>query len=458
MAEERRILAEELAKQKALRDEARRKEAEARQKALDKKRAEEQKAAQEEKNRALALAKAKAELARAELNFFIASNRSKIDSTKALTPEIIDEETRRLDLIKDKQLSVLAEERLSKVEKAQADAKSAQELALLKLAIDYDYETQRQNLEISFQVSTDALKKQYEEEQKVLKAEQLQADNDLALAEADNKYELDKLKQEQDYQAELASYKKLYESKKITEDEYYRFKNAAEQRQQELNNERQNQVIQTSLGALGTLAGALGEMFGQSKELAIVQANISGAQAVLSIWSAPAALPQPYDAILKGVLTAATVLQTASQIKTIQKQKAPKKPKFFAGGHTGGNAALGYDEYGAMTGIVHDNEYVIPKAMTQNPRYANTIAWIEQERTGRKIKKFADGGATSPNTIPNDVIAENNDDMNMLLRAILFRLENPIAPKLIMGYDDAKAIQDLNNERAASDKNGFVSG
>ncbi|KIQ22634.1 hypothetical protein RT99_05870 [Flavobacterium sp. MEB061] len=457
LAEEERLLKEALAKQKALRDAARQKEADARKKALEKKRAEEEKAAKEELDRILALAKAKADLAKAELNFFIVSNRSKIDSTKELTPEIIAEETRRLDLIKDKQLTVLAEERLANVEKAQADAKSAEEFALLKLAIDYNYETQRQNLELSFQSSTDALKKQYEEEQKVLKAEQLKYDNELALAEADNKYEYDKLKQAQDYQTQLDDYKKLYDSKKITEDEYYRFKNAAANYQKDLDNERQNQQIQTSLGALNTLAGALGEMFGQSKELAIVQANISGAQAILSIWQAPAALPQPYDAILKGVLTAASVIQTGAQIKNIQKQKAPKKPKFFYGGFTGSSAHLGYDEFGPMTGIVHDQEYVIPKAMTQNPRYANTIAWIEQERTGKKVKKFADGGATSPNTIPDNVIAENNDDMILLLRAVLNRLENPVAPNLNFGYDDAKKVQDLLDERAASDQNGIVS-
>lgn len=457
LAEEQRLLQEALAKQRAIRDAARKKEEEARQKALDKKRAEEEKAAKEELDRALALAKAKADLAKAELDFFIASNRSKIDSTKKLTPEIIAEETRRLDSIKDKQLDALAEKRLSDVEKAQADAKSAEEFALLKQTIDYNYETQRQNMEVEFQKSTDALKKQYEEEQKVLKAEQLQADNELALAEADSKYEQDQLKQQQDYQKQLTDYKKLLADKIISEDEYNRFKEAAAKYQQQLNDERQAQLIQTSLGGLNTLANALGEMFGQSKELAIVQANISGAQAILSIWSAPAALPQPYDGILKGVLTAASILQTGAQIKNIQKQKAPKKPKFFYGGYTGSTPHYGYDEFGPMTGMVHDQEYVIPKAMTQNPRYANTIAWIEQERTGKKTNKFADGGATSPNTIPDEVMNENQSEMKYLLTAILYRLENPIAPNLVMGYDDAKAIQDLNDEREASDQNSIVS-
>ncbi|MRX40568.1 hypothetical protein GJU43_14865 [Flavobacterium sp. LC2016-23] len=457
LAEEERLLKEAIAKQKAIRDEARRKEEEARQRALAKKRAEEEKAAKEELDRILALAKAKTDLAKAELNYFIATNRSKIDSSKKLSIDIINDETERLLIIKDRQLDAMAEKRLNDLEKAKSDAKSADELKLIKLAIDLDYETQRQNLEFSFLETTTNLKKQYEEEQKVLKAEQLQAENELALEEANSIYEQNKIKQQQEYQKELADYKKLFNDKIITEDEYNRYKNAAADRQKELDYQRQIETTQTALGGLNTLAGALGEMFGQSKQLAIVQANISGAQAILSIWQAPAALPQPYDAILKGVLTAASVLQTASQIKTIQKQKAPKTPKFFYGGFTGSSAHLGFDEFGPMTGVVHDQEYVIPKAMTQSPRYANTIAWLENERTGKSARKFADGGPTSSNVVPDGVMIENDKEMKDLLRAVLFRLENPVVPNLRIGYDDAKAINDLNNERSASDQNGILS-
>jgi len=421
-----------------------------------KKKAAKDKAAKEDLDRILALAKAQADLANAELNYFIANNRSKLDSTKALTPEIIAAETARLDAIKDKQLTALAEDRLSKVEKAQADAKSSEELAALKLTIDYDYETQRQTLELGFQTSTDELKKQYLEEQKVLKAEQLQADNELALAEADTAFEADKIKQQQDYAAQLADYKKLYDDKKITEAEYLRFKAAAAKQQDALDAQRRVNEVQAVLGGLNTLAGALGEMFGQSKELAMASAGIASAQAIIGIWSAPYTMPPWLEIAMRVAFTAATALKTGAQIKEINKQKAPKKPKFFDGGHTGSDA-IGYDQYGKIVGDVHDNEYVIPKAMTQSPRYANTIAWLEQERTGKPGRKFASGGASSPGVIPDVVMTENNSKMELLLQAVLHRLENPIAPNLLVGYNQAKAIQDLNNERDASTNNGIVS-
>ncbi|SEG31991.1 hypothetical protein [Flavobacterium urumqiense] len=449
-----KILAEELAKQKALRDAARQKEADARKTAADKKKAEQDKADKLELDKFLALAKAKGDLAKAELAYFISNNASKLDLTKKLTPELIAEETSRLDTIKDKQLMALAEERLSKVEKAQADAKSAQELVALKQTIDYDYETNRQNLELGFLSATDALKKQYTEEQKVLAAEQLLAANDLALAEADTKEEADALKRQFANQKELDGYKKLLTDKAITQDQYDRFIAAAKVKQDDVDRMSRAAHLSQNLQALGSVAGALGEMFGQSKALAIVQAGINGALAITNIF---ATTPKVDFGFSTYALIAASAISTVAAIAKITSAKAPAKPKFFHGGDTGNYAALGYDEYGPMTGIVHDGEYVVPKAMRQNPRYANTIAWLESERTGKRTRKFAQGGDVSTNTIPDPVMTENDSEMKSLLRAVLFRLENPIPPKINFGYQDAKEVQNLNDERNQSISNGIIS-
>lgn len=447
---------EELDKQKAIRDAARQKEAEARKTAEAKKQEEQDKAAKLEQDRIIALATAKQNLAKAELAFFIANERSKLDATKELTPEAIQEETDRLDRIKDRQLTALAEDRLAKVEKAERESKSAEELVALKQAIDYDYETNRQGLELGFQVSTDALKKQYIDEQKVLKAEQLLADNELALAEAGTKEEADAIKRQQDYAKELAGYAKLHADKKITDEEYERFKAAAKVKQDDMDRVQEIQKIQGTLGGLNQLAGAVTELFGQSKEMAIVQAGINGAMAVTSILA-------QYPKFDGGfAMTAALVsagISTVAQIAKIVKAKPPKKPKFFYGGNTGSAPSLGYDEYGPMTGIVHKNEYVIPEVMTQSPRYANTIAWLEQERTGR-VQKFATGGATSPGTMPSGVPGAVTDQSAMIYSAIMNLnaiLANGITAKTVIGYQEANDIQALNDERAQSTANGTLS-
>lgn len=446
-------IAEELAKQKALRDAARQKEADARKAAADKKKAEEEKATKEEQDKAIALAKAKGDLAKAELEFFVANNRSKLDSTKALTPEIIAEEANRLNSIKDRQLLALDEENVAKVKDATAKAKSAEELTAIIETISKDYETRRIELTAQTDAQILANKTALAEQDKQLKAEQLLADNELALAEADSKEEEDSIKRQQDYAKQLAGYAKLHADKKITDEEYERFKAAAKIKQDDMDRVAQIQKVQGTLGGLNQLAGAVTELFGQSKEMAIVQAGINGAMAVTSIL---AQYPKFDGGFAMTAAIAAAGISTVAQIAKITKAKPAKTPKFFFGGDTGNFAHLGYDEYGKMTGIVHEQEYVIPKVMTQNPRYANTIAWLEQERTGRSIKKFADGGGTSPGAIPEGVLMENDNEMKMLLRAVLNRLENPVAPNLVVGYDHAKAIEDLNKERQQSSANGLL--
>lgn len=449
---------EELAKQKALRDAAHQKEIEAHQKELDKKKAAQEKHDKEIFEKAIGLAKAKADLAKAELDYFISNNRSKLDGVKELTPDIIAEETKRLQEIKFQQENALAEKRLSDIAAAEKSAKSAEELADLKKAIDLEYLTAQQNLEYSFLQSTDAMKKQYAEQQKQLAAEQLQAENELELLEADTKLQQEAIKQRQDYQAQLLRYKQLLESKKITQAQYDRFAEAAKKQQDALDKQRTINQVQGALGALGQLAGALGQMFGQSKELAIAQAAISGAQAILSIWQAPASLPQPYDSILKGILTAGMVVQTATQIGQIKKQKAPATPKFFYGGPTGDTPFMGHDEHGPVTGVVHSNEWVAPAVMTQSPKYAATFAWLENERRGAIGKKFASGGETTPGTIPPYMDSGNNANNEILnaLNKLNGHLDRGIKSQTVIGYQEAKDIQKLNDERTISNNYATV--
>lgn len=431
----------------------------ARIKAADKKKIAEEKAAKEELDRILALASAKADLAKSELAFFISNERSKLDATKALTPEAIQEETNRLERIKEQQLTALAEDRLAKVEKAERESKSAEELVVLKQAIDYDYETNRQALELGFQVSTDALKKQYVDEQKVLQAEQLLADNELALAEAGTKEEEDALKRQFQYDKEKADYKKMLDDKKITQEEYNRFIIALDKKKEEDTRLAKINSVASQLQEMGKLADATVAIFGQNKAAASAMALINGGLAVTEILKTPSTFPEPFASISRAIQIAGAVATSARAIAQINKSKAPARAKFFYGGSTGTNAALGYDEYGPMTGIVHKNEYVIPEVMTANPRYANTLAWLEQERTGN-VRKFATGGATSPGTI-SSVTPEAVTDQNAMLYGAIMNLNsilsNGIVAKAIIGYSEAKDIKTLNDEIAASTENGTLS-
>jgi hypothetical protein len=190
--------------------------------------------------------------------------------------------------------------------------------------------------------------------------------------------------------------------------------------------------------------------------MALVQAGINGAMAVTSIL---AQYPKFDGGFAMAAAIAAAGISTIAQVAKIAKAKPAKTPKFFYGGPTGSMPAFGHDEYGPMTGIVHKNEYVIPEVMTANPRYANTIAWLEQERTG-KVKKFVDGGGTSLGAIPTgtpDGAMVQNDMLYSVIANLNAILSNGITAKTIIGYAEAKDIQTLNDERNQSTSNGIIS-
>lgn len=438
----------------AAKDAARQKEDAARQKSVDKKKADDVKNAKEELDRVNALAKAKTDVTKAELNLFIASNRSKVDNTKALSPEIIAEETSRLERLKQKQLEALETERTNKIAKAEQESKSKEESDAIKQAADLEYQTAKQNLEFEFYQSTDALKKTYDSEQKELALEQMLIDKELELAQADTKAQEDAIRQDQSYKKEIDGYKKLLADKKITQEEYNRFEAAAKVKQEEMNRVRELQQLQGTLGGLNQLAGALGEMFGQSKELAIVQAGINGAMAVTSIL---AQYPKFDGGFAMTAAIVAAGISTVAQIGKIAGAKAPKTRKFYDGGYTGNQASLGYDEYGAVTGYVHKNEWVAPESMTQSPRYAATFSWLEGERKN-KLKGYFEGGSTSSTSLAAPVPGmEQEKQNNELLQAVLFHLQNPKSPTLLFGYKEAQSVNDLNTETQNSKNNGIVS-
>jgi hypothetical protein len=434
-------------------------EAKARADAAAKRKAEEEKAAKEQYDKAKALADAKANLAKAQLDKYIFDLRSTLDKEKALTPESIAIETDRLAKIKDAQIKFNNDELARKI--SDLEAKSALEkssvevLNAQKEALNLEYQMKNQELELGFQQATDALKKQYDQEQAILKAEQLALDNELAIQEAETKAEEDRIKQEQAYQAELQRYAKLYADKRITDEEYARFKEAAQKKQDEMNRVRELQQLQGTLGGLNSIAGAIGEMFGQSKELAIIQAGINGAMAVTSIL---AQYPKFDGGFAMWAAIAAAGITTVAQIGKIASAKPPKAPKFFYGGNTGDKAALGYDEFGPVTGYVHKNEYVIPEVMTQDPRFANTISWLEANRQS-KLRGYVDGGATSSGVVGTNPVETSSNETAMLVNAVNNLnaiLSNGIMAKLNLGYKDIEQMEDMKSEISSSSANGTI--
>lgn len=443
---------EELAKQQAIRDAARQKELAAQKAKRDKEKAAEEKTDKELADMAIALAKAKADLAKAQLDELILQNRTKLKADKDYNDESVQDEKDRLLAIANSQKSALLTEEKEKIEAANKNKKSEEEFLIEKEAIETDFANKRLDIEQKFQDNALELDKHYTEIKKQLALEQLQAQNELDILEAENKFQADTLKQNQEYQANLVRFKKLLEDKKITQAQYDRFAEASKKQQDALNRTRELQQVQGTLGGLSQVAGAIGEMFGQSKGLAIAQAGINGAMAVTSIL---AQYPKFDGGFAMWAAIAAAGITTIAQIGKITTAKAPATPKFFYGGPTGNTPFMGTDEHGPVTGVVHSNEWVAPAVMTQSPKYAATFAWLENERKSIVANKFASGGETSSGTIPN--FSENNTSDSALLMAITKlndNLEKGIKAYAQIGYKEAEDIQKLNQERIDSSNYG----
>ena len=332
-----------------------------------------------------------------------------------------------------------------------------QELADAKIKRDAEIATQIQTAKDELEI----LKAETDEEKEILKAEQDFEKHVLAL----EKLQLDK-------EEETALLALLEESQGLKLDEIrkkFREKQAASDKKTLEDKKKLNEEILN--GAIG-LAGAetrVGQALIAVKgimaaketliQLGVLQTKtaVTAAGAAADIAGGTAAtakvgFPQNIPLL---IAFAAQVAGILSAIKNAAKPKV-SAPKFYHGGDTGNSPALGYDEYGAVTGVVHKNEYIIPEAMTQNPRYANTIAWLEQERVG-KANKYFNGGGTSADAVPNaaGALADNSMLTSVLLNLNSI-LANGIKAQTIIGYQEAEGIDTLNKERQQSIANGTL--
>ena len=134
----------------------------------------------------------------------------------------------------------------------------------------------------------------------------------------------------------------------------------------------------------------------------------------LGVAKALAAYPGPAGIALASVVGALG----AAQIGIIAAQPLPEKESYAAGGFTGSGFGSPDRTGFKPAGIVHENEYVTPKWMLENPVVADVVGWMESVRTGRVSlpKGYANGGlASEEKTIqPNNYIQQTTTDPQLL--------------------------------------------
>ncbi|SOU89494.1 Putative phage tail protein [Tenacibaculum finnmarkense genomovar ulcerans] len=131
----------------------------------------------------------------------------------------------------------------------------------------------------------------------------------------------------------------------------------------------------------------------------------------------------------------------------------------FVGGHTG-DKALYHDGQDGVTGPVHVGEWVAPKWMNDNPRYAPTIQYLENERI--KGPGYFDGGHVAPptssgvsdydETDETETFEDNNSPMLLeQLTRLNNHLDNGIISYALIGDEEIQELKirtkKINNSR-----------
>lgn len=144
-------------------------------------------------------------------------------------------------------------------------------------------------------------------------------------------------------------------------------------------------------------------------------------------------------------LAAAVGILGAIQIATIAAQPLPERPSFYIGGHTGSGFGSPDTSGFKAAGIVHENEWVAPKWMLEDPKTANVIDYLESVRTG-KTKPMADGGFASDNTeTAGTPTSQNSSNDNVLQFTNVMRDVKYLLQYLKDNGVDAWIIEDAEN-------------
>jgi DNA repair exonuclease SbcCD ATPase subunit len=267
------------------------------------------------------------------------------------------------------------------------------------------------------------------------------------------KYKTDKQMLAEEFKAELADLDSALEYGLISRENFEKRKNEIVRKY----SAKSFETEKAYLDAVGNIANGLSDMFNAAKEaelakagdnatkkeaiekryakkqqkIAIGQAFIGGAQAIIELWANKSTIPSPLNEIYKGVMTGIIAGTTALQIAKISNQQ------FKSGGFT---SLASSDSQPA--GIVHANEWVASAPLLRDPSTRRHIDYLEQVQRGMvptfntrnisaSVRGFQSGGYTTTPPLPvpgsstaTDQAAEQNNALMGAMIGLLTDLRN----------------------------------
>ncbi len=369
---------------------------------------------------------------KAELDLFISQNASKIENGKLLTQTLIDEEAVRLEAIKLDKLNLIEQEK--KTNQTIIDAKRANNEELT--VADIEYLTAKNNLESEFRLQNKANQDAFDVQTKEQKAEQLIADREIELENAQSIFEEDNIIAQQNYEIELEQLRAKLEKELITKEQFNKLEVQANERKNALISLSTLKQSQAQLGGLQSLGNGMEELFGKSKALSLAMAMINGAQAITSILA-------QYPKFDGGfAMTAALISAGATTIAQVSKITSTK---FERGGlqkiggkrhSAGGTKFMGEDgtrfeaEEGELIGVMNRNA---SKAFME---FNNSFP----SGSGTQSNYFESGGMFMQNSIPSNAgsIGIDYDLLAMKLSQANSTLPPPIVYASVVDINDGQ--------------------
>ncbi|MDM1502251.1 phage tail tape measure protein [Myroides marinus] len=197
--------------------------------------------------------------------------------------------------------------------------------------------------------------------------------------------------------------------------------------------------------SLNMASEAFNEGSGAWKAAKIAETSISTYQSATNAYNSLSGIPIVGPA-LGAVAAGLAVVTGLKNVQKIASTKIPQMPSYYYGGHTGSAVQrLGGDKYGEFTGMTHANEWVMPAIMTQSPRYADTLTWLENER------KY--GATSNPPGGDNDALIQASVLLASVTTQLNDTLKGGIKSNLLLGYDDLKKMNRMNEEITQSKNN-----
>ena len=374
-------------------------------------------------------AKINSDFAKVQIELWVQQNKNKLEGVKTLNQDLITAENDRLKQLNDKELQMYATQNGLNIEKIRSNAAKIETMSLAEQQFYAKIVEMDENLISKQQANNAALQAQKDAEEARIageRAEKSAMEYERNTTEYQQKIDLE----DKRLAEERAKYDQWELDGVLTHEEAEKFKLTADENSARVRQQLAIQNMQTQLGTMQSVAGAIGEAFGQSKELALAQATMNAGQAILSIWSGTITANPLLDTVIKGALTASTAVKTAKQIKEIQSAKKPKQPKFAQGGlmaiggkrhSAGGTTFAGSDgtrfeaEQGELIGIMNRNaaahfmafNNAFPSGGSNAPNYfaGGGIVSREMAQQSINIDELAAKIALANRSIPAPVVA-----------------------------------------------------